>query len=120
MIIFLFILLMLYFCVTDLKYFRISNWVVLPAIALGIYLTGYWLSALVMFSLGAILFNREQLAGGDVKLMAMTGAFLGWWALLAFALSKVFILYYRARRNTKETLPYAPFLFVGCLPFLFL
>ena len=119
MIIFLFILLMLYFCVTDLKYFRISNWVVLPAIALGIYLTGNWLPALVMFSLGAILFNNKQFAGGDVKLLTMVGVFLGWYALLVYILSALFIRYFRARGN-YGALPYAPFLFVASLPFLFL
>jgi Flp pilus assembly protein protease CpaA len=116
----IFLILMLIFCVTDLKYMHISNWIVLPAIVLGIYLTKNWLPALVMFSIGAMLFNKNLFAGGDVKLITMAGAFLGWWALLAFLLSKFLVFYFRARHNEQGALPYAPFLFIGSLPFLFL
>lgn len=111
---------MLFFCITDLKYFHISNWVVLPAIALGVYLTGNWFPALVMFGIGALLFQGGDLAGGDVKLMAMTGAFTGVWALPAFILSRIFVYLYRIVKKETRVLPYAPFFTLASIPFLWI
>ena len=120
MIILIFLLLMAFFCFTDIKYFTISNWIVLPAIVYGCYLTGFWRVALIMFLIGALLFKQEKLCGGDVKLMAMCGAFLGIWALPAFILSRIFVWLYRIIKRENGILPYAPFISASCIPFLFL
>jgi len=120
MIIALFIALMGYFCLTDIKHYTISNWIILPAIIIGCILTGFWLETIIMFILGALLFNREKLGGGDVKLMALTGAFLGLMALPAFILSRCFVWFYRIIKKENGILPYAPFISMGCIPFLWI
>lgn len=73
-----------------------------------------------MFLLGAIgelVFRREALGGGDVKLMGMIGAFLGWkLALLTFFLSPILglgaglIIKFRFKR---DIMPYGPYLALG-------
>jgi len=120
MITLLFILLMAFLCLTDIRYYKISNWVVLPAIVVGGLLTGNWLPMVIMFLIGALLFNRKKLCGGDVKLMAMLGAFLGIWALPAFILSRCFVWLYRIIKKENGMLPYTPFLGLASIPFLFL
>jgi len=117
---YIFILLMAFFCFTDIMYYKIHNWVVLPATLIGVILTGNWIPAIIMFLVGALLYNKERLLGGDVKLMAMCGAFLGVWALPAFILSRVFIWLYRTIKKETGMLPYAPFIGISCIPFLFL
>lgn len=117
---YIFLLLMAFFCFTDIKYYKISNWIVLPAIILGAILTGNWLSAVIMFLLGALLYNQEKLCGGDVKLMAMCGAFLGVWALPAFIFSRCFVWLYRIIKKETGMLPYAPFISISCVPFLWI
>ena len=120
MTIYLFILLMAFFCLTDIMYYTIPNWVVLPAIILGAIFTGHWIPVIVMFLLGAYLFKQEKLCGGDVKLMAMCGAFLGVWALPAFILSRCFVWFYRIIKKETGMLPFCPFLGLASIPFLFM
>lgn len=117
---YIFILLMAFFCFTDILFYKISNWVILPAIIFGGLLIGNWIPAIIMFLIGALLFNKEKMAGGDVKLMMMTGVFLGVWALPAFILSRCFVWIYRIIKKENGVLPYTPFISVGCIPFLFL
>jgi len=112
---YIFILLMAFFCFTDILYYVIPNWVVLPAIIVGGILTGNWIPAIIMFSIGTVLFKKEKMAGGDVKLMAMTGAFLGMWALPAFILARILGWLYRIIKNYNGMLPFAPFLFCGVI-----
>lgn len=120
MTVYIFILLMAFFCFTDYIYYTIPNWAVLPAIVLGGVLTGNWMAAGIMFLLGVLLYNKEKLCGGDVKLMAMCGAFLGIWALPAFIISRYFVWLYRIVKKEKGILPYAPFISVSCIPFLWI
>lgn len=70
-----------------------------------IYITGV---------LGKMAFKKESMGGGDVKLMAMLGAFLGWEkALLIFFLAPFFGvpagLYLKLKTKT-DIIPYGPFL----------
>jgi Flp pilus assembly protein protease CpaA len=111
---------MLFLCFTDIVYYTIPNWVVLPAIIVGGILTGYWLPAIIMFGIGALLFNRNKLCGGDVKLMAMAGAFLGVKGLFAFILSRIFVWLYRIIKKETGMLPYAPFIAGASLLFIWL
>ncbi len=111
----IFIALMIFFCITDIRYYKIPNVVVLPAILLGCILTGHWLPALIMLIVGAYLYEKEIFCGGDVKLLMLAGAFMGWLALPAFILSRLFILSYRYLKQNQEMLPYAPFWALGCI-----
>ena len=70
-----------------------------------IYLTGY---------VGQLIFRKESMGGGDVKLMAMLGAFLGWkMAMLIFFLAPFFGtpagLYLKFKKK-QDIIPYGPYI----------
>lgn len=90
-----------------------------------IYLTGY-LFDLVYFKMlkkPPIQGETESMGGGDVKLLAMIGAFLGWkGALLTFFIAPFFgaavgIVNLLVKKD--HTIPYGPFLALGALLSLF-
>lgn len=72
------------------------------------------------------LFKREGMGGGDVKLLAMIGAFLGWKAvLLTILLSSligsitgIFIMVVKGK-DFKYAIPFGPFLSLGAVISLF-
>jgi len=70
-----------------------------------IYLTGV---------LGQLAFKKESMGGGDVKLMAMLGAFLGWkMAILIFFLAPFFgapIGIYMKFVKKQDIIPYGPYI----------
>jgi leader peptidase (prepilin peptidase)/N-methyltransferase len=74
---------------------------------------------LVFAALGRLIFKREALGGGDLKLLAASGAFLGWKLVLVAAFIAVVAgaLYGAVYRlvTKKETLPFGPFLAVGVM-----
>ncbi len=68
---------------------------------------------------GEMIFRKESLGGGDVKLMAMVGAFLGWkLVILTFFMAPVLglgvALFMKVKKN-KEVIPYAPYLSLGAV-----
>ena len=73
--------------------------------------------------LGDFLFKKESLGGGDVKLLAMVGAFMGWeMAILTFFIAPFFGAVYGIieKIRTKDTaIAYGPFLVLGALICLF-
>ena len=105
----IFIALMVVFAITDYKWRWIPNIVIFPALILGCVFTGNWLWMIVMFLIGALLFNRNYWCGGDVKLLALVGAFVGIWALGIGLLAIVALKAYRGINKGCFTLPYAPF-----------
>ncbi|MFH1552785.1 MAG: prepilin peptidase [Candidatus Omnitrophota bacterium] len=68
---------------------------------------------------GALVFRREALGGGDVKLMGMIGAFLGWkLVLLTFFLAPVLGLgvgVYMKIKSDEKVIAYGPYLSLGAL-----
>ena len=70
-----------------------------------IYLTGV---------LGQLAFKKESMGGGDVKLMAMLGAFLGWkMAVLIFFLAPFFgapVGIYVKFIKKEDIIPYGPYI----------
>lgn len=75
-----------------------------------IYLTGM---------IGDAIFKKETMGGGDVKLMAMVGAFIGWkFALLTFFIAPFFgsvVGIILKIKEGKSLIPYGPFLSLGAL-----
>lgn len=83
---------------------------ILLAVALG-----YWL-----------ITKREGMGGGDIKLLAMIGAFLGWRSVPFTLLIASFVgsgigiaTMIRRQADTKLALPFGPFLSFGALCYLF-
>ncbi len=80
-------------------------------------------SIYAMGILGDFLFKKESMGGGDVKLMAMVGAFLGWkLAILTFFLAPFAGAVYGIveKLRTKDTaIAYGPFLVAGAIISLF-
>jgi len=73
-----------------------------------------------------VAFKRESMGGGDVNLLAMIGAFLGWrQALLSFLLAVVtgaglsLILIALRVLSRKDRIPFGPFLALGAVAALF-
>ncbi|MGE0827420.1 MAG: A24 family peptidase [Candidatus Binatia bacterium] len=73
-----------------------------------------------------LITGREGMGGGDVKLLAMIGAFLGWRAIpftifvASFFGSVVGVTaMIRSRADSKFALPFGPFLAFGALSYLF-
>lgn len=83
---------------------------------------GIFLGGLMMFIMGVVgevLFRKEAVGGGDVKLMAMVGAFLGWrLAILAFfiaPLAGVGVALFMKIKYKADAVPYAPYLALGAM-----
>lgn len=90
-----------------------------------IYLTG-WLFDIIYFKLlkkPPIQGETESMGGGDVKLLAMIGAFLGWQrSVMTFFLAPFFgaaIGIYFLITKKDHTIPYGPFLSLAALISLF-
>ena len=73
----------------------------------------------LMGIVGEVIFRKESLGGGDVKLMAMIGAFLGWkLVLLTFFLAPLLgsiVGLVMKIRFKKEVIPYGPYLSCGAV-----
>jgi leader peptidase (prepilin peptidase)/N-methyltransferase len=74
----------------------------------------------------AALTGKEGMGGGDIKLLAMIGALLGWKGVLftIFVSSAVgtvagIALMVRARKGMKTALPFGPFLSIGAVAYVF-
>lgn len=100
-----------------------------PALAwqdsgLGILIGGgtFYLVALIYF----LLTKRIGMGGGDIKLLAMIGAFLGWQSLPFVIFSSALLgsiigigAMIKQRKGGKTVIPYGPFLALGALFYLF-
>ncbi len=89
---------------------------------LGILLGGGIL--FLVATVGEWFFKKEAMGGGDLKLLAMIGAFTGWkgvlWTLFAGSfVGAIFGLYQRIKSG-KEEIPFGPYLAAGAFLYLFL
>jgi leader peptidase (prepilin peptidase)/N-methyltransferase len=117
----------------DLAYRIIPDVITLPGILAGLLasalITSVGLgSALLGVVIGGGLFlfiaivSRGGMGGGDIKLTAMIGAFLGWQgvfvtiflAALSGAISGIFLIVVK-KKGRKDALPFGPFLALGAL-----
>lgn len=80
-------------------------------------------SIYIMGILGELIFRREAMGGGDVKLMAMIGAFLGWkLALVTFFVAPIFgaaVGVILRLKDGREIIPYGPYLSLAALVSVF-
>ena len=76
-------------------------------------------SIYLMGAFGKAVFRKEAMGGGDVKLMAGIGAFLGWkLVLLTFFMAPFFggvIGVIQKMKDGRETIPYGPYLSLAAL-----
>lgn len=133
----LFALLMVIVIFIDLDHRIIPNVLTYPALALGLLLAwgdgprGFLIALLAALGSGlaflviAVL-SRGGMGGGDIKLAAVMGAFLGWPTIVAamfisFTLGGVVGLALLAARlrSRKDPVPFGPFLAAGGIAALF-
>lgn len=130
------VLLVLSFIDLDLRI--IPDKVTLPGIAVGLIvaplvgLLGFWESLLgvlvgggalyLIGVLGELILKKESMGGGDVKLAAMLGAFMGWKLILpalfvAFLVGAVVgvITLARKPKDWDSSLPFGPFIALGAV-----
>jgi len=98
---------------------------ILPQIAFFNSLIGVLLGGGSLFIVGTLyqwIFKREGMGGGDVKLLAMIGAFLGWKAvILTILLSSLIgsltgiIIMVLKGKDFKYAIPFGPFLSLGAV-----
>lgn len=127
----------------DLRHQIIPDVLSLPGILLGFtfsfFVPGFsWLNSLLGVLLGGVffyllalsgrlLFKKESLGGGDIKLAAMLGAFLGWKKLvLVFFISSflgalvgIILIFSIKGFRSKRIIPFGPFLALATLVALF-
>ena len=131
-----FIIALIILSYVDFKTLEIDNVTILPAIALGCFITGNWQWAGAMFLIGAGLFGfswdcpkcgfQERHVhkfsihrGGDVKLFAMMGAFMGPWALPTCFVGYGLLFAYRKLNNVFfQGLPVTPFMCAASVLFI--
>lgn len=122
--------------ILDLRHGVIPNRITYPAMGMGVLFAvpegwesvfravgGLLVGGGVLYGtalLGSVLFRRDSLGGGDIKLLAVIGAFLGWqgalWslylgALIGAVVGVVMILL--MRRDHRAPIPFGPFLSLG-------
>lgn len=126
----------------DLDHQIIPDVISLPGIVLG-FLASFaipwlpWTSSLLGILLGGgslflvaagyeLLTKKEGMGGGDIKLLAMLGAFLGWQAVLPVIFLSSLIgslvgipLMLIKKADGKLAIPFGPFLALGALLYLF-
>jgi leader peptidase (prepilin peptidase) / N-methyltransferase len=123
--------------VTDLQHKILPNVITLPGIVIGlvcsVFLPPGWVSSLIgilvgggfLFAIAEVYYRvrgQEGLGMGDVKLLAMIGAFLGWKLVLLTLVFASFtgslaggVLIASGRGGMKYALPFGTFLAVGAL-----
>ncbi len=119
----------------DLDHQIIPNSITYPGVVVGLGLS-FWvlpitpIASLIGLLAGGILFyavalvSRGGLGGGDIKLIAMIGAFLGWqgtfFTVLMAALTGSLVgitLMLLGKKGRKDKVPFGPFLAFGAIAF---
>lgn len=127
----------------DIQHQIIPDRISLPGILIGFAgsfgneLVTWQQSALGLFLGGGVLYavaygyhvitHREGMGGGDIKLLAMIGAFLGWQSLLYVIFSSSLVgsvvgiaAMIKQRKGGQTRIPYGPFLALGAISYLLL
>ena len=120
----------------DLENRIIPDKITLPGIVVGLLLSFFTISfvnsLLGLFVGGGIFFliafiKRGGMGGGDIKLMAMIGSFLGWQgSLMTILIGSIagsiigIILLLKKRKGIKDIIPFGPFLAFGGISYILL
>jgi leader peptidase (prepilin peptidase) / N-methyltransferase len=126
----------------DLSHQIIPDWITYPGTGIGLifsWLTGTpgWQSSLIGLLVGGgllwllavgyqLLAKKEGMGGGDIKLLAMIGAFLGWQGVLVTLILGSFLgtlaglgLILIWKKDRTYAVPFGPFLSLGAVIHLF-
>jgi leader peptidase (prepilin peptidase) / N-methyltransferase len=126
----------------DLKYQIIPDAISIPGIIAGFALSFFVPSMKALDSLigiilgGGALFaiaeayyrfaGKEGMGGGDIKLLGMIGAFLGWKGVIVTLFIGSFsgaiigsVFMFLTRKGSKQPIPFGPFLAAGAIMYLF-
>ena len=126
----------------DIEHQIIPDEISLPGIMLGFILSFFmkdhsWLNSLlgILLGGGSLLFvayayhwltKKDGMGGGDIKLLAMMGAFLGWVSIPFIIFASSFVgsiagisLMCLRNQNSKLALPFGPYLAFGALLYIF-
>lgn len=138
---FVFASLLIVIAFIDLDTYTIPNVLSVPGIVVGLAFSFVtprlsWMESLIGVLVGGgflyliavgyqILRRQEGMGGGDIKLLAMIGAFLGWTGVLftvmlsslVGALAGMLVMW-RKREGLTAMLPFGPFLSLGALCYL--
>jgi len=128
----------------DLRHQIIPDMISLPGIVIGLVLSFFsplisWLDSLIGILCGggvlyiiALLYfflrKQEGMGGGDIKLLAMIGAFLGWQALpfvifassMSGALVGILFMVIERKEGLSTRIPFGPFLSLAALTYMLL
>lgn len=139
----IFLALLLVVIVTDFRHYLIPDKITIPGMVLGLLyslynptvtplesaigLLGGGITLLLLAWLGEKVFKKEALGGGDIKLAAMLGAWLGWQNLALIFLLGAFLglifaiirLLTAADREQARLIPFGPFLALAAVIALF-
>ncbi len=126
----------------DLSHQIIPDWITYPGIGIGLILSwltgspGWWSSLIGLLVGGGLLWllavgyqllaKKEGMGGGDIKLLAMIGAFLGWQGVLVTLFLGSFLgtlvglgLILVWKKDRTYAVPFGPFLSLGAVIHLF-
>lgn len=126
----------------DIRYQIVPDLITIPGILLGFCLAFlnpvlYWFDSALGIVMGGGIFylvalcyylltKRQGMGGGDIKFMAMIGAFLGWQSLpfVIFASSLMgslvgLVAMAKQKKGGQTVIPYGPFLAVAALMYIF-
>jgi leader peptidase (prepilin peptidase)/N-methyltransferase len=139
---FIFCSLLLIIAMIDIDTFIIPDILSLPGIVLGLLFSfftprlSWWDSLLGIILGGGILYliatgysllrRKAGMGGGDIKLLGMIGAFIGWpgvaFTILVSSVSGMLIalpLMWRSGKGLGSAIPYGPFLALGAVAYIF-
>jgi len=105
---------------------EMPGWILAHLKSIDASLIGVLLGGGVIYAMGLLgdfIFRKESMGGGDVKLMALIGAFLGWkLTLLTFFIAPFFGAGYgivEKIRTKDSAIAYGPFIVMGALVSMF-
>jgi leader peptidase (prepilin peptidase) / N-methyltransferase len=142
LIVYAFVTVLLVITFIDIDHQIIPDVITLPGIPLGFAASfalpnTTWMDSLIGILVGGgslllvawgyqLLTRKEGMGGGDIKLLAMIGAVIGWKGVLftIFVASAVGTLsglavMIRRRKTMKLAIPFGPFLAIGAIAYLF-